>query len=44
MPKSRMDRVFATARLIPAVPVIGVVVALQAFGLAPAAVQNAHAS
>jgi hypothetical protein len=34
---SRMDRVLATARLVPAVPVIGVVVVLQAFGLAPAA-------
>lgn len=38
---SRMDRVRATARLLPNAPVIGVVVVLQAFGLAPAAVDRA---
>lgn len=34
---SRMERVRATARLLPTAPVIGVVVVLQALGLAPAA-------
>ncbi len=41
---SRMDRVRATARLLPTVPVIGVVVVLNAFGLAPAAVERASTS
>lgn len=41
---SRMDRVRATARLLPTVPVIGVVVVLNAFGLAPAAVDRASAT
>lgn len=37
---TRMERVRATARLIPTAPVIGVVVVLQAFGLAPDAAQS----
>lgn len=32
---SRTERVFATARLLPAAPIIGFVVVLNALGLAP---------
>jgi hypothetical protein len=40
MPLSRLDRVRATARLLPSAPIIGFVVVLSAFGLGPVAAQN----
>lgn len=35
MPLTRLGRARAAARLIPSVPIIGVVVVLNAFGLGP---------
>jgi hypothetical protein len=40
MPLSRLDRVRATARLLPSAPIIGFVVVLSAFGIGPAGFQN----
>lgn len=37
MPLSRLDRVRATARLLPSAPIIGFVVVLSALGLGPVA-------
>lgn len=44
MQQSRFDRFMATARLLPSAPIIGFVVVLGAFGLAPAEAGASRAS